>query len=1010
MKKPENAMSSDGEDVGASSLRISKQYHQNPMSARDLARQALDMLVSERRAFLDDLEEREGTTARQEVEGLLSVLEPATPTEEDESSAQDSAERIKLNARDLARKALALPAGERDYFLVKQCRENTTLRHEVEALITVYQQVGSRPPAADLAAAAAGAARRGEGGDSSNLRGDRESRPGLIRGERVGKYRLLHQLGRGGFGVVYLAVRDDDEFKKKVAIKIIKPGMDSEDILARFRNERHILASLDHPNIAKLLDGGTTPEGRPYFVMEYIDGVPIDEYCRTHKLTLEQILELFRVVCAAVHYAHQNLIIHRDIGPRNILVTADGTPKLVDFGIAKFLNPEMAAFTVAYTAPAQRLMTARYASPEQARGGNITTASDVYSLGILLYELLTGRPPYRTKGRNLDEAIRIITEHEAPRPSQAVLQPAEKSGKPGAEPEGQDNVDLEVNSRNQDPEALRVHKLLKGDLDNILMMAMRKEPHLRYASVEHFAEDLRRHLEGEPVLARTPTFGYRAGKWARRNKAAALALLTGVLFTLLTFGILLYYNQRLSRTQEDLNIALQSAQRNLERSDQAQQRANRLRQALSEFVSSGGPEDRQDQELTMRELLLERVPPMLSDFRDQPRLQAGLSSTFGLAFHSHGMPDRAETYLTGAVTTLKGLLEDEPDPEVRRDLEIETLDARANYLYFLNQREGYSAERIDELEAIHKRLGGLNAHETETGAKVKNNIVVEIADRDPDRAIELCGEMLKFYGHHYETDDDRTLDARHNLAFAFFHKGEYERAEVELRNIIALRDSQHPPRPLRVSINLQVLAATLDQQGKHEEALQAYRRAESAMRQVLGDSDRRLARVLYNQAFGLLQLERLAEGEEQAGAAVDMFRTLPPNEQRFLPNALRRLAMLQIEQEEFRDAVRTLREAIDLFARRQEASGQMEPGVVEATCMLGISLSAQGRQDRETTTSLEACTELLDSDWAGRAIKSWVRQQLDIPEPEPEQLANEESSLEFESTDLDAGIPEIPPN
>lgn len=1008
-------MSSDGEDLGASSVRIPKQHQQNHMSARDLARRALDMVASERRAFLDDLEEREGTTARHEVEGLLSVLEPATPNEEDEAPSEDVAERIRLNARDLARKALALPAGEREYYLVKQCRENTTLRHEVEALITVYQQVGSRPPAADLAAAAAGAARRGEGGDSSNLRGDRENRPGLIRGERVGKYRLLHQLGRGGFGVVYLAVRDDDEFKKKVAIKIIKPGMDSEDILARFRNERHILASLDHPNIAKLLDGGTTPEGRPYFVMEYIDGVPIDEYCRTHKLTLHQILELFRVVCAAVHYAHQNLIIHRDIGPRNILVTADGAPKLVDFGIAKFLNPEMAAFTVAYTAPAQRLMTARYASPEQARGGNITTASDVYSLSVLLYELLTGRPPYRTKGRNLDEAIRIITEHEAPRPSQAVLQPAEKSTKPGMEMDNRDDAEVVADSRDQDPEALRVHKLLKGDLDNILMMAMRKEPHLRYASVEHFAEDIRRHLEGEPVLARTPTFGYRAGKWARRNKAAALALLTGVLFTLLTFGILLYYNQRLSRTQEDLNIALQSAQRNLERSNQAQQRANRLRQALSEFVSSGGPEDRQDQELTMRELLLERVPPMLSDFRDQPRLQAGLSSTFGLAFHSHGMPDRAEQYLTEAITTLERLFETETDPEIRRDLEIEALDAKANYLYFLNQTQGYSAERIAELEAIHARLGELGAHETETGAKVKNNIVVEIADRDPDRAIELCSEMLKFYGKHYEADDDRTLDARHNLAFAYFHKGDYPRAEVELRNIISLRDSQHPPRPLRVSVNLQVLAATLDQQGKHAEALKVYRRAESAMRQVLGDSDYRLARVLYNQAFGLLQLHRLSEGEQQAEAAVDMFRTLPTNEQRLLPNALQRLAMLQIEQREFRRAETTLREAINLYIQRQEASGQPETSIVAATCMLGISLSAQGSDSRQTSTGLAACTELLSSGSTSSSLKSWVREQLGIEEPEPEPATEEpnlelEANLELEGSDLDAGVPEIPPD
>ena len=221
-------------------------------------------------------------------------------------------------------------------------------------------------------------------------------------------------------GAVYLAVRDDDEFKKRVAIKLLLKGMDTEDIVRRFRNERQILAGIDHVHIAKLYDGGSTEDGRPYFVMELIDGKPIDEYCDAHKLSIVERLELFRKVCSAVHFAHQNLIVHRDIKPRNILVTTDGDPKLLDFGIAKLLNPELAAVTMDPTRFESRLMTPDYASPEQVRGDPITTASDVYSLGVLLYVLLTGHRPYRFKNYRMDEVTRVICEEEPTRPSVVI--------------------------------------------------------------------------------------------------------------------------------------------------------------------------------------------------------------------------------------------------------------------------------------------------------------------------------------------------------------------------------------------------------------------------------------------------------------------------------------------------------------------------------------------------------------------------------------------------------------
>src|ERR1044071_1467079 len=290
-----------------------------------------------------------------------------------------------------------------------------------------------------------------------------EEQKELLQESNIGPYRIIRRIGQGGMGAVYLAARDDDQFKKQVAIKLIRRGMDSDFVLRRFRNERQILASLDHPNIARLLDGGTTEDGRPYFVMEYIEGKPITEYADKHSLATVERLKLFVQVCSAIHYAHQNLVIHRDIKPSNILVTADGTPKLLDFGIAKLLNPELAAQTIEATAVAVRLMTPEYASPEQVKGEAITTSSDVYSLGVLLYELLTGHRPYRITNRTPLEVARVVCEEEPQRPSTAV---GRIETYPLADGTGTIQLTPESTSRTREGNPERLRRRLAGDLDN----------------------------------------------------------------------------------------------------------------------------------------------------------------------------------------------------------------------------------------------------------------------------------------------------------------------------------------------------------------------------------------------------------------------------------------------------------------------------------------------------------------------------------------------------------------
>lgn len=377
--------------------------------------------------------------------------------------------------------ALERDPGQRDAFLRQACGTDHSLREEIESLLDADERpatVLQHPPSLL---------------DSPHL-------PFTVRpGQRLGAYEVIREIGHGGMAAVYLALRADGQYRKRVAIKLVREHSEADEILRRFRTERQTLAALDHPNIVKLLDGGSTEEGLPYLVMDYVEGLPIDQYSDSHGLTITQRLQLFRTVCAPVQYAHEKLVIHRDLKPGNILVSADGTPKLLDFGIAKVLNPELSAETLLVTRTDAHPMTPHYASPEQVWGGPITPATDTYSLGVVLFELLTGHHPYPLAINTPQQMLHAICASEPYRPSRMVT---------------------EANLRRR----------LHGDLDHILLKALRKEPEQRYRSVAELADDIGRHLDGLPVRARKGTLRYRAGKFIRRHKvefgAAALVLLT----------------------------------------------------------------------------------------------------------------------------------------------------------------------------------------------------------------------------------------------------------------------------------------------------------------------------------------------------------------------------------------------------------------------------------------------------------------------------------------------------
>lgn len=380
--------------------------------------------------------------------------------------------------RDLFDAAVALAADERGPFLERSCAD-PALRERLRALLVAHDEASVgflQQPAVALSAASAGRA-----------------------GRRVGAYELIRELGRGGMGVVYLAARADEAYEKRVAIKLVSTPLATDELISRFRRERQILAGLEHPYIARLLEGGATEDGLPYLAMEYVEGVRIDEYCRMQELSIADRLRLFAKVCEAVQFAHTNLVVHRDLKPQNILVTSDGTPRLLDFGLAALLSDNGEA---ALTRTAPFAMTPQYASPEQAGGARITTASDVYSLGVVLCELLSGARPYELSGRTPTEVFEIVTKQAPSRPSLLAAATSQQ-----------------------------LARQLRGDLDTIVMVALQKDPQRRYASAAALAADIQRYLEGRPVAARGDSLAYRTMKLVRRHRvgvAAAAAVLVSL--------------------------------------------------------------------------------------------------------------------------------------------------------------------------------------------------------------------------------------------------------------------------------------------------------------------------------------------------------------------------------------------------------------------------------------------------------------------------------------------------
>lgn len=667
-----------------------------------------------------------------------------------------------------------------------------------------------------------------------------------LEGQHIGPYKIVREIGRGGMGAVYLAERAEGDFEQQVAVKLIKPGMDSRQILERFQSERQILARLMHPNIARLLDGGVNKDGLPYFAMEYLEGEPISDYCDKHKLSIEKRLELFQTICAAVHYAHRNLVVHRDLKPGNILVSEDGTVKLLDFGIAKVLvsdddeaRPEIRTLTQ----PGMRVMTPEYAAPEQMRGEPVTTATDIYALGVILYELLTGRRPFHFTTQAPSEIERVICTTEPEKPSTAISKAKTTTQRTQSESEaGKDDVSA---LRATHPKRLK--RQLAGDLDNISLKALKKEPERRYASAEQFLEDIKRYLAGLPVQARPDTFGYRAQKFMHRHKGSLAAALAVVA---LIASLVVFYTQKLAQERDTARLEARKAER--------------VSDFLTGLFKVSDPGQSKGEIITAREILEKGARRVQNELADQPEVQTAMMDVIGHVYRSLGLYGEAEGQLKAALHIQENIYGADSPETAGALISLALLyhdnfnhekaeKALARALEIQRQKFGISspemAESLHLLAQIHYLKG-----EYQTADSLYQTILNAVTLENSTAILRDYGVLQRELGNYQKAEElyrkalalDRKLYGAlhpevafdlHNLGDALRKQGELEVAEPFYRQALNMREKLFGEVHPDIGETLNHLARLLSQKSDYDAAEPIARRALQIRKQVYGEEN-----------------------------------------------------------------------------------------------------------------------------------------------------------------------------
>ena len=701
-------------------------------------------------------------------------------------------------------------------------------------------------------------------------------------GRRIGPYRILREIGRGGMGTVYLAERDD-QFRRQVALKLVKRGMDTEEVLLRFRYERQILAALEHPNIARLYDGGMAEDGLPYLVMEYVEGSPITAYCEERGLGIEPRLGLFRTVCRAVQFAHQNLVVHRDVKPSNILVTEDGTPKLLDFGIAKLLGADPAQ-EAPHTRTGVRILTPEYAAPEQIRGGAITTATDVYALGVLLYELLAGTRPIALEGKSAYEAEQAVLEVEPVRPSAARGTPH------------------------------RLRRRLRGDLDSIALKALEKDPARRYQSAQELVEDVDRHLAGLPVRARRQTLGYRARSYLRRHRAGVT---TAAAFLLLVMGFGVVHNIRITR-ERDLARA-------------AAAKATATTTFVTGLFQGADPDETPGDTLNVFELLERGARRLTPKEMGEPEVLATLQATLGRLYLELGDYPRAAPLLDSAVV-LRRAIHGPDHEEVARALR-DAAEVR-------NIMGDYPSSDSLYRRALTIQRARLGPRHRDVGVTLNYLADMLVQSGRADSAEPLFREALAILEAVPGDQRGEIAMSKFGLGVAKRYQGRFDEAEPLFREVLRLRRELYGSEQTDVAVTLNDLGILYLETGRYDSAEATLRESLAIRRKLFGNRHREVAQGLNNLAFVPYEARKDYAGADSLWReALGIWEALYGRNHRDVGMVLGNLAQLELDRGDADSAVALYRAARDVM---RAVSGEESADHARMARSLGMALHRRG--------------------------------------------------------------------
>ncbi len=804
--------------------------------------------------------------------------------------------------------ALDLDPDERAAWVRDRCADDAELRVEVEGLLAAHE---SPPGILERLTRATKAL-------------DAES----LRDRRIGSYRVVRELGRGGMGVVYLAERVDGEFLREVAIKLLRNSPDAEELERRFIAERQILASLSHPNIAQLLDGGTTEGQLPYLVMEYVDGLPITTYCDRHELDIAARLRLFVDVCRAVNSAHQNLVIHRDIKPGNILVTATGQAKLLDFGIAKLLNSSIGGVAFPHTRTTFRVMTPEYASPEQVRGDPLTTGSDVYALGVVLYELLAGRRPYEIRTGAAQELQELVCEREPERPSTRANRP------PSADESEAPTPAAIASSRGTSPD--RLERALTGDLDAIVMMALRKEPRRRYGSAELLAEDIERYLGGLPVLARHPSRAYYLGKFLRRHRAAVS--LGAIAFLSLVAGIAVAVKQTAAarRERDRATAALTQARQALHESDETTNFLAGLFDVDVPVPANVPPGTTQE--------LIARGMVQAEQLKNHPLVQARVLEGMGRIYEN-------------AVQIADAKLAYERSLALRRANGTgESAEAATTLIHLANTLRitgSYEAADSAAWQSLHifEKLNGASDPSTADAWQMLSMLAVYRSDLVASETYARRSVEIRTAA--YGADDPRNAYAIEMLGGALRRLGRNDEGERYMRRAIVLYEHDKGPNDVSLVVPLTRLAdAVATDHEDYTEAARLMERGLAIAKSTLGEGHPRTAYSL--EFLGALESRRgnFAKAERLSRLAADIFDRTVGKHDVALADAVADLAKVYSRAGRWSDAETTQRRAISVY---ESALGRAHPaygGAIGGLCEIHLHAGRVAEAETECRTML----------------------------------------------------------